>query len=87
VHFAIDTLLIMRIEERRDGGGPMEVTFGDYQDGFARALDLKGETGVAASIAFDEVEQNAAIDPKAFEPPAAARVLPLERAAAAPAPT
>jgi hypothetical protein len=65
----------------------MEVAFSDYQDGFARALDLKGETGVAASIAFDDVERNATIDPTAFEPPAASRVLPLDRAAGAPAPS
>jgi len=87
VHYAIDTLQITRIEERRDGAAPMEVAFSDYQEGFARALDLKGETGVAASIAFDDVERNATIDPTAFEPPAAARVLPLDRAAAAPAPS
>jgi len=87
VHYAIDTLQMTRIEERRDGAAPMEVAFSDYQDGFARALDLKGETGVAASIAFDDVERNATIDPTAFDPPAAARVLPLDRAAAAPAPS
>jgi len=87
VHYTIDTLQMTRIEEHRDGAPPMEVAFSDYQDGFARALDLKGETGVAASIAFDQVEPNAAIAPTAFDPPAAARVLPLERAAAAPAPS
>jgi hypothetical protein len=58
------------------------VTFGDYRDGFARALDLVGDKGVTASIAFDEVEPNAAIDAGVFEPPAAPKVLPLERAAA-----
>jgi len=87
VHYALDTLRITRIEERREGAPPIEVAFGDYRDDFARTLDLKGETGVTASIAFDDVERNAAIPPTAFEPPAATRVLPLERAAAAPAPS
>jgi hypothetical protein len=87
VHYAIDTLQITRIEERRDGAAPVEVAYGDYHDGFARTLDLKGETGVTASIAFDDVERNATIPPTAFDPPAASRVLPLERAAAAPAPS
>jgi hypothetical protein len=41
-----------------------------------------GDKGVTASIAFDEVEPNAAIDAGVFEPPAAPKVLPLERAAA-----
>jgi hypothetical protein len=87
VHYAIDTLQITRIEERRDGAPPIEVAFGDYRDGFARTLDLKGETGVTASIAFDDVERNATIAATAFDPPTASRVLPLDRAAAAPAPS
>jgi hypothetical protein len=82
VRFTTDTLQMTRVEERRDGAAPMHVTFGDYQDGFARALDLVAENGATASIAFDEVERNAAIDAAVFEPPAAPRVLPLERAAA-----
>jgi outer membrane lipoprotein-sorting protein len=82
VRFAADTLQMTRVEERRDGAPPIQVTFGDYRDGFARALDLVGDKGVTASIAFDEVEPNAAIDAGAFEPPAAPKVLPLERAAA-----
>ena len=82
VHFATDTLQMTRVEERRDGAAPIHVTFGDYQDGFARVLDLAAENGATASIAFDEVERNAAIDASVFEPPAAPRVLPLDRAAA-----
>jgi len=82
VRFTTDTLEITRIEERRDGAAPIHVTFGHYEDGFARTLDLVAESGATASIAFDEVERNAAIDASAFEPPAAQRVLPLERAAA-----
>jgi hypothetical protein len=81
LRFATDTLELTRVEEQRDGGAPMRVTFGDYQDGFARALDLDGG-GVSASIAFDQVEPNAAIDATAFAPPAAPRVLPLDKAAA-----
>ena len=82
VYFTTDTLQMTRVEERRDGAATMHVTFGDYQDGFARALDLVAENGATASIAFDEVERNAAIDASVFDPPAAPRVLPLERAAA-----
>ena len=82
VRFAADTLEINRIEEHRDGAAPIHVTFGDYRDGFARTLDLVAEGGARASIAFDEVERNATIDPAAFEPPTAQRVLPLDRAAA-----
>lgn len=82
LRFALDTLELTQVEDRRDGGEPMRVTFGDYEDGFARALDLAGGGGVAASIAFDRVEQNAVIDAAAFAPPRAPRVLPLERVAA-----
>lgn len=82
VRFAADTLDITRVEEHRDGAAPIHVTFGDYRDGFARTLDLVAEGGARASIAFDEVERNAPIDPAAFEPPTAQRVLPLDRAAA-----
>ena len=84
VRFAADTLDMTRIEEHRDGAAPIHVTFGDYEDGFARTLDLVAEGGARASIAFDEVERNAPIDPAAFAPPTAQRVLPLERAGAAP---
>jgi len=82
VRFAADTLQMTRVEERRDGAPPLQVTFGDYHDGFAHALDLVSDKGVTASIAFDEMEPNAAIDASAFEPPAAPKVLPLERTAA-----
>ncbi|HXJ36062.1 MAG TPA: hypothetical protein VMS22_18680 [Candidatus Eisenbacteria bacterium] len=82
LRFAVDTLDMVGIEELRDGAAPIRVTFGDYEDGFAHALDLTGADGVAASIAYDQVERNATIDPAAFTPPAAQRVLPLERAAA-----
>ena len=70
------------VEERRDGAEPLRVAFGDYEDGFARALDFTGERGLAARIAYDKVERNATIDPGVFAPPPASRVLPLERAAA-----
>jgi hypothetical protein len=82
VRFATDSLEMTHLEERPEGASPMQVTFGDYQDGFAHALDLVGEGGVGASIAFDQIERNATIDASAFDPPAAPRVLPLERAAA-----
>jgi hypothetical protein len=83
VRFAADTLQVTRIEERRDEGGTMRVTFADYANGFAHRLDLVGERGLAASIAFDDVEPNAIIDGAVFVPPPAVRVLPLENAGAA----
>jgi hypothetical protein len=83
VRFAADTLALASVEERRDGDAtPLRVKFGDYEDGTAHALDLENGRGVTASIAFDEIEPNATIDPAAFAPPPAPRVLPLERAAA-----
>ena len=82
VRFATDDLELTAVEEEQTGAAPVEVRFGDYQDGVARALDLKGADGVDASIAFDQVERNVPIDPAAFAPPAAPRVLPLDRAGA-----
>lgn len=81
VRFTTDTLQMTRVEERRDGATPIHVTFADYRDGFARALDLVAG-GATASIAFDEVEPNAPIDARVFDPPPAPRILPLERAGA-----
>jgi hypothetical protein len=80
VRFATDTLEVTRVEERRDGAQPLLVRFADYENGFARALDLDAGGGMSASIAFDQIEPNVAIDASAFAPPAASRVLPLERA-------
>jgi outer membrane lipoprotein-sorting protein len=82
VRFAADTLAVTRIEERRDGGGTLRVIFADYRDGVARAVELVAEGGATASIAFDDVERNATIDPAVFDPPPAPRTLPLERAGA-----
>jgi hypothetical protein len=82
VRFTTDTLEVTRIEERRDGATPLLVRFSDYEQGFARALDLDAGGGMSASIAFDQVEPNAVIDATAFAPPPAPRVLPLERAGA-----
>lgn len=80
VRFATDTLQVTRVEERRDGASPLLVRFADYENGFARTLDLDAGGGMSASIAFDQIEPNVAIDATAFAPPAAPRVLPLERA-------
>ena len=80
VRFATDTHEVTRVEERREGATPLLVRFADYENGFARALDLDAGGGMSASIVFDQVEPNVAIDATAFAPPAAPRVLPLERA-------
>lgn len=82
VRFAPQTLQLTGVEEHRDDAPVVQVLFGDWQDGVARTLDLVGADGATARIAFDDVETNARIDPAAFAPPAASRVLPLERAAA-----
>jgi hypothetical protein len=81
LRFTVDTLELTAAEESRDGGASTRVAFGDYRDGFAYGLDLVATGGQTASIAFDQVERNATIDPVAFAPPAAPRVLPLEAAA------
>ena len=81
VHFARDTLDIREVDEHPDGAASVRVRFGDYDDGFARALDLEADGGVTASIAFDDVQRNVPIEASAFLPPAAARVLPLDRVA------
>jgi outer membrane lipoprotein-sorting protein len=81
LRFTPDTHELASVEERGDGGAPVRVVFADYEDGFARALDLVAADGRTASIAYDQVERNAPIDPAAFAPPPAPRVLPLERAA------
>jgi hypothetical protein len=80
VRFATDTLEVTRVEDHRQGAAPLAVQFADYEDGFARALDLDASGGMTARIAFDEVEPNAPIDAAVFVPPPAPRVLPLERA-------
>src|SRR5262249_17738852 len=83
VRFATDTLDVTRVEERREGTAPLRVSFADYANGFAHALDLDAGNGMTASIAYDQVEPNVPIDAAAFARPPAPRVLPLERAGAA----
>jgi len=80
LRFATDTLELTRVEERREGARPLHVRFADYANGFARAVDLDAGDGMSASISFDHIEPNVAIDAAAFAPPPAPRVLPLERA-------
>jgi outer membrane lipoprotein-sorting protein len=78
VAFGVDSHELVSVEEQRDGASPVRVVFNDWQGGIARALDLVGSDGTTARIAFDDVQPNASIDPAAFAPPAATRVLPLD---------
>jgi hypothetical protein len=86
VWFAGDTLVVVRAEEERAGQPKLAVAFGDYQDGFPRAIDVGAPaSGAGARIRFDTVEPNAAIDAALFVPPPAPRVLSVD-AAPPPAP-
>jgi outer membrane lipoprotein-sorting protein len=80
IWFAGDTLLVLRAEERRDDGVALQVVFGDYHDGFPRLIEIAAEGGRSARLTYESVETNAPVDPAAFAPPPAPRVLPLEDA-------
>jgi hypothetical protein len=82
VGFAADSLEMTRVDDRPDVGAAVRVVYADYEDGFARSVDVATEGGETARIAFDEVEANATIDPAVFEGPPASRVLPIDRAVA-----
>jgi hypothetical protein len=83
--FAGDPLVLVRAEEVRVGGAVLRVTFGDWQAGLPRTLDVTvPTTGAAVHLAYDAVEPNVLVDPTLFAPPPAARVLPLEAVTARP---
>jgi hypothetical protein len=87
VWFAGDTLVVVRAEEERAGQPKLAVAFGDYEDGFPRAIDVgTPSTDAGARIRFDAVEPNVPLDPALFGPPAAPRVLSLDAMAPAPLP-
>jgi hypothetical protein len=83
IWFDGDTRVVRRAEETAEGDVALRVTFDDYEDGFPHALAVEAAGGAAARLAYEGVEANAAVDPSAFAPPPASRILPLE---AAPAP-
>jgi hypothetical protein len=81
LRFAGDTLALVGVQEVRAGEVTMRVGFGEYREGFPRLLEVEApRSGSAATLAFDSVERNAALDPDLFAPPAADRVLSIEGA-------
>jgi hypothetical protein len=79
IWFAADTLAVARAEERRNGTVALQVVFGEHRDGFPHALQVAvPSTGANATLVYDAIEPNAALDPALFAPPPAPRVVPLE---------
>lgn len=79
--FASTSLDLVRAEEARDGVVLMRVVFGDYQDGFPRAIEVAAPlAGQSASMVYDDVERNPTLDASLFAPPPAPQVLPLDGA-------
>jgi hypothetical protein len=77
--FAPDTLDLRTVEEVRGGNVVLRVAFDDYDQGFARSVEVSAPLiGASARVAYDAVEQNPALDPRLFDPPAVPKVLPLE---------
>jgi hypothetical protein len=69
---------VRNAEETRDGGLVMRIDFDDYREGFPWKMDVRGGDGAAASLRYVTIEPNVTVDPAVFQPPPAARVLPLE---------
>ena len=77
--FAADTLELRSVEEVRGGNVVLRVDFDDYDDGFARSVEVSAPLiGASAHVAYDAVEQNPSLDPALFDPPNVPKVLPLE---------
>jgi hypothetical protein len=78
LEFAGRPAYVRRAEETRDGALVMRIDFDDYRDGFPWRMDVSGAGGVAASLRYVAIEPNVAVDRAVFQPPPAARVLPLD---------
>jgi hypothetical protein len=77
--FAPDTLDLRSVEEVRGGHVVLRVDFDDYDQGFARSVEVEAPLiGASARVAYDAVEQNPSLDPRLFDPPHVPKVLPLE---------
>lgn len=77
--FAPDTLELRTVEEVRGGNVLLKVAFDDYEQGFARSVEVSAPLiGASAKVAYDAVEQNVPIDPSIFNPPDVGKKLPLE---------
>lgn len=80
--FSATSLDLVRAEEAREGVVTMRLGFGDYRDGFPHTIEVAAPlSGAGASLAYDQVERNAALDPSLFAPPVVPQVLPLDAAA------
>ena len=81
--FAGDTLELAGAEETRADGDALRVAFSDYRDGFPHAIEVASSGRNAhATLVYDAVELNPALDATLFAPPPAGRVLPLDAASA-----
>lgn len=80
IWFAGDTLLVLRAEESHADGSIVRLAFGEYENGFPRALEVRTQDGSPVKLDYEAVETNVALDPQLFAPPPAPRVLPLEGA-------
>jgi outer membrane lipoprotein-sorting protein len=80
IWFAADTLFVVRAEESHADGSIVRLAFGEYQDGFPRALEVRAQDASPVKLDYEAVETNVALDPQLFAPPPALRVLPLESA-------
>jgi hypothetical protein len=82
IWFDPTTFEVVRAEERRGDVLTFVVAFDDYREGFPHALDVSSPVvGSSASLAYDSIERNPALDPVLFAPPSTPRVVPLEAAA------
>lgn len=73
---------VMRAEESVGDQVVLRVDFGDYRGGFPHRLRIEVPAhDTAVTLAYQQVEENAFVDPVLFVPPRAPRVLPLEAAA------
>ena len=79
--FAAGSGDLRRMEEWTAGGAVLRLTFGDYRDGFPWLVEIAAPgLGQGATLAYDTVERNVALDARLFEPPEVPRVLPLDAA-------
>ena len=80
IWFAGDTLVVLRAEESHADGSIVRLAFGEYEDGFPRALEVRTQDESPVQLDYEAVETNIMLDPQLFAPPPAPRVLPLESA-------
>jgi len=80
IWFAGDSLVVVRAEESHADGALLRLAFGDYQNGFPQALEVRSQDQSPVQLDYEAVETNVTLDPQLFAPPPAPKVLPLESA-------